>query len=486
MLNQVKTVEVYSAVLHQKTVIPVKVQINKSSRSLPRVVLVGLAGKTVQESKDRVLSALRASGATWKPGKFTINLQPVNVPKQASSLDLAMALAFLQVNQDLPLNKYAAIGELGLDGSVQAVDHVLSLTYQLMSSHKRVFVPAAQKEELAQLPECERLTPVDNLSEVIAIARGGKRESKIARQAGAEKQNSYPAGLQISKSLLPVLALALAGNHHSLLFGSPGIGKTFIQDIALSLLPPLSVEKELEYLVSNDLMESGQFQQLLVPSSNITRTQLVGGYQPFKPGELARINDGILFLDELPHFSSDTLRAISSTLETQKIVDPSSSKNWSCSYVCLATANPCPCGYFGLPRCGCSVNQVQRYVRNISGALLDRFAIIWRVTDQDMIPFSQKIWQEYAQKIKKAVDRQQTRFQQGYPAKNQFYQLAQIKKLVGQAIMAPTKKDRPHLRQWLNTWRLAITLADLEPTKNISLDHYEQALSYSNQNQWPG
>lgn len=484
MPKKLQTAQVISAVVYQDQVVPVKVQISKSSRSLPRVVMVGLAQKTVQESKDRVLAALRSSHVKWQPGKYTINLQPVNIPKKASSLDLAIALAFLQINQEIPAHNYVAVGELGLDGSVNPVNKQLSMSYHLANRYKQVWV-SAQAQSLRQLPNLAAFLPVTNLEQVIAVANGQASINKFNALPAQNKKTKFVNKLQISKSCLSPLVTAIAGGHHTLFFGSPGVGKTFIQEVASLLLPELSPRKKLQQLIAADLNQQVGSKRLIAPSATITRTQLVGGYKPFQPGLLVNLQQGILFLDELPHYSLDTLRALAVPLETQQVVDSRGQQSWPCSFVCLATANPCSCGYFGLPQCKCSLNQVQQYVKNISGSLLDRFSLVWRVTDTDLVPFSYSLWKKWKHKVSTAWYRQQLRARNGFPECNQSYQLAQIRKLVSPQLISATSKDRPHLRQWLNTWRVAITLYDLENSKKVNKQHYLEAKTYTVRDQWP-
>lgn len=491
------SIQVQSAVVKSGKLVPVTVEISKSSKALPRIVMVGLAGKAVMESKERVLSALKASQVSWKPAKYTINFLPVDVSKEGSSLDAAIAICFLQINQEIPTGKHVALAEIKLDGSWRNVAHQLALTDYLTKKHQTVFVPWLAQNILGILPaeQRKRIILVKDLTHFIALAKGWEKIKHPDAQVLPANFCKDEPPQELSLSALRVLVTAIAGGHHTLLFGSPGVGKSYLKEAIKYLIPPLDDERRRQLLIEHSLFnrqraENQLYQRFIAPSAQVTRAQLIGGHRPFQPGLICSLKRGILFLDELPHYSLATLEALQEPIENQQIKEHLFPENqimsWPCSFTCIATANPCPCGYFGLARCKCNLQDVYRYVRKISGALLDRFAIIWRVDDQDSQAISTKEWQQWRQKVVQARQRQDKRAQKNdWPQLNQSYQVEQFEQLIPSQYLKKSRVDKLHWRQWLHNWRIALTLSDLEQCEP-NWSHYQRAQLLSNRADWPG
>ncbi len=381
----------YSATL--EGAIPLKIDIEvETTPGLPGCTIIGMPTQAVAEAKERITAALLTNDIAIQAKKTIINLAPADVKKTSSHLELGIAVCILKhygISID-DLSTTLFIGELSLDGTLKPVRGALSLVLAARRfGFKSVVIPAQQAGEVS-LVSGITIYPLDSLTTYLDHAHQKKPLTALRR--GTYQPHVYPMPLLThikgQQQALRALTIAAAGRHPLLFLGPPGAGKSILAKLTPHFLPSLTESQALEVtqmhslagiLPSTAIMTIPPFR---MPHHTTSLAGLLGGGQPFKPGELSLAHYGVLFLDELPEFRRDCLEALREPLET-KMVAISRAGNTTklpANMLLIAAANPCPCGYAGSATtpCRCSPHQRDKYIQKFSGPLLDRIDLqVW-------------------------------------------------------------------------------------------------------------
>lgn len=386
-------VKVYGAAVQGIDATIVTIEVN-SSRGI-KFFLVGLPDSAVKESHERIISALQVNGYKFPSRQIVVNMAPADIRKEGSSYDLPLAIGILassQIVSDEKLSKYLIIGELSLDGSLQPIKGALPIAISAREQGFEGFILPKQNAREAAVVNNLNVYGVENIKEVIEFFNNEHiLEPTIVdtRKEFYNHQSNYPLDFSDVKgqdNVKRALEIAAAGGHNLIMIGAPGSGKSMMAKRLPSILPPLSLAESLETtkihsvagkLKRNDsLIATRPFRN---PHHSISQVAMCGGGSNPQPGEISLAHNGILFTDELPEFTRTTLEVLRQPLEDRKITISRAKYTieYPCSFMLIASMNPCPCGYYNHPTkpCVCNPGQVRKYLNRISGPLLDRIDI---------------------------------------------------------------------------------------------------------------
>ena len=473
---------------------------------LPKTIIVGLPDTAVEESSERVRSAIRNSGGEFPMRRIVVNLAPADLKKAGPAYDLPIAVGILlsseQVKADVA--DTMLLGELSLDGTLRHTNGVLPLVALAKDEGiPKVIVPEADAKE-ASLIEGINVIPVNSLAQLVSYLRGDieippfKNDDKIS--ATAPLMNSTDlSDIKGQEHVKRALEVAASGGHNMIMCGPPGSGKTLLARALPSILPPMTNEEALEVTkiysfsgpppADTPMIRQRPFRS---PHYTISNAGLVGGGHFPKPGEISLSHKGVLFLDELPEFGHSLLEVLRQPLE-DKVVTISRAQGrvtFPSSFMLVGAMNPCPCGYYGDPfhKCTCPQSIVSRYQRRISGPFIDRVDIFVEVPHIDYEKLTDKRMGETSEKVQSRVtaarQRQLKRFRGTRLTSNAEMTPAEIREFchvedAAQSLLqAAMKQLYLSARTFHRILKLALTIADLESCDTIKANHVAEAVQY--------
>lgn len=495
----------------------VPITIEVSSARGADFTLVGLPDSSVKESRERISAALVYSGLKFPTKSLVINMAPADIRKEGAAYDLPLAVGIMASAEGVRtalLTDYMIMGELSLDGSLQPIRGVLPMAMcARKEGFKGMILPSANAAEAAVVDGLDVLG-MDSLTDVFDFLNGERQVTPTFVDVAEEfRQHAFSDDLDFSdvrgqENVRRALEVAAAGGHNIIMVGPPGAGKSMMAKRLPSILPPLTLDEALETTKIHSVagllskkrgVSSGLNVSLITqrpfrsPHHTITDVALIGGGSNPHPGEISLAHNGVLFLDELPEYKRSVLEVMRQPLEDRKIAVSRAKMGveYPAGFMLVAAMNPCPCGHWGDPthECTCTPAAIHRYLARISGPLLDRIDLQVPIR---AVPFSELQKAEPGEpsapiraRVLAARQIQSERFKDepsvhcnAMMSSRLIRKYCRLDEASEKMLEMAMTRLGLSARAYDRILKVSRTIADLEASPNITMNHLREAISY--------